>query len=36
MKIAARCIYWYTVTPNFVISDLEGEEWKKFLGVENK
>ena len=30
MKIAVRCIYWYPVTPNFVLADLEGEEWKSF------
>lgn len=36
MKIIVRRMYWYPVTPNFVIVDVKGEEWKKFLGVENK
>ena len=33
MKIAESCIYWYHVTSNFIMGDLEGEEWKKFLGA---
>lgn len=31
MKIAVRCIYHLAVAPNFLVIDLEGEEWSKFL-----
>ena len=31
MKIAVRCIYRLPVIPNFLIVDMDGEEWKKFL-----
>lgn len=31
MKIAVRCIYKLAVTPNFLVVDLEGEKWSKFL-----
>lgn len=36
MKIAVRCIYSLPVTPNFLIVDLEGEEWRKFLGADQR
>ena len=36
MKIAVRCIYRLPVTPNFLIVDLEGEEWKKFLWADKR
>ena len=31
MKIAVRCIYHLSVTPNFLIVDLTDEEWPIFL-----
>ena len=36
MKIAVRCIYRLPVTPNFLIVELEGEEWKKFLWADKR
>ena len=36
MKIAVRCIYRLPVTPNFLIVDLDGEEWKKFLWADKR
>lgn len=36
MKIAVRCIYSLPVTPNFLIVDLEGEEWIKFLWADKR
>ena len=31
MKIAIRCLYYRPVTPNFLIIDLQKEQWSKFL-----
>lgn len=36
MKIAVRCIYALAVTPNFMIIDLEGEEWNNFRRADNR
>lgn len=36
MKIAVRCIYRLAVTPNFLIVDLEEEEWIKFLRADKR
>ena len=36
MKIAVRCIYRLPVTPNFLIVDLDREEWKKFLWADKR
>ena len=34
MKIAVRCIYRLAVTPNFLVVDLKGEDWKKFISAD--
>lgn len=31
MKIAVRCIYYLSVTPNFLIVDLPSDKWQSFL-----
>lgn len=31
MKIAVRCLFHKPVRPNFLIVDLEGQEWTHFL-----
>lgn len=31
MKIAVRCLFHKPVTPNFLIVELQGQEWTKFL-----
>lgn len=31
MKIAVRCLYYRPVTPNFLIVDLQNEQWSNFL-----
>lgn len=35
MKIAVRCIYHLAVRPNFMIVDLNDDQFKKFLGADN-
>lgn len=31
MKLAVRCLYYRPITPNFLIIDLQEEQWSKFL-----
>ena len=31
MKIVIRCLYYRPITPNFLIIELQEEQWRKFL-----
>lgn len=36
MKIAVRCLYYRPITPNFLIINLEGDDFSAFLWGDNQ